>query len=85
MFNKYFYYFNAFLNVYNGLLITFLFQQFQHEMEQITLSQTHAFSSTGSVASGSSDSPASALTCIDDKLIADEVLGVWQGHRKIVR
>ena len=50
-------------------------------MEQIKLTQTQAFFSTGSAASGSSESLTSALTYIDERLI----LGVRRGHRKGVR
>ena len=32
--------------------------------------------------SESLDSPASALTAIDERVIADDVLGVRRGHRK---
>ena len=45
-------------------------------MEDIRLTQTHAFSSTSSVASGSSESLALTSARIDEMLISDEVLGV---------
>ena len=51
-------------------------------MEQIKLTQTHAFSSACSAISGSSHSPDSTPTFIDEMLITDEVLGFWRGHRK---
>ena len=54
-------------------------------MEQIKLTQTQIVSSAGSAASGSWDSPTSAPTDIDERLIADEVLGVRRGHYKGTR
>ena len=47
-------------------------------MEQIKLPQTQALSSASSVVSRSVDSPATAPTAIDERLITDEVLGVRQ-------
>ena len=47
-------------------------------MEQIKLTQ----SQTLSLASSYLDNPASVSTCIDESLIADEVLGVQQGQCK---
>ena len=50
-------------------------------MEQIKLTQTQALSSASSADCGSLDSSASAPAYIDERLIADEVLGVRRGHR----
>ena len=51
-------------------------------MEQIKLTQTQALSSASSIAGESADDPASTPVAIDDRVIADKVLGVWRGHRK---
>ena len=54
-------------------------------MEQIKLTQTQTLSSVGSAVSGSLNSPASAPAYIDERLIADEVLGVRREQCKCVR
>ena len=51
-------------------------------MEYIKLTQTQALSSTGSVVGESPNGLASEPTTIDERVIADEVLGVCWGHRK---
>ena len=45
-------------------------------MKQIKLTQTQTLFSASSATSGSSESLASASACIDERLIANEVLGV---------
>ena len=45
-------------------------------MEKIKLTQTQILSLASSATSGSSETPASALTYIDERLMTDEVLGV---------
>ena len=51
-------------------------------MEQIRLTQTQEISLTSNVAGESSDGPTSALAAIDERVIADEVLGVLREHCK---
>ena len=52
-------------------------------MTEIRLSQTQTLSSTGSTAGHeSSDDPVSAPAAIDERVIAEQVLGVQRGHRK---
>ena len=51
-------------------------------MEQIKLTQTHVLFSVGSVAGESADGLASAPTAINERVIADELLGVRQGDHK---
>ena len=51
-------------------------------MAEIRLSQTQTPSSAGSTAGHeSSDDPVSAPAAIDERVIADQVLGVRRGHR----
>ena len=54
-------------------------------MKHIKATQTQALSSASSTASGSTKSHASVLPCIDERLIVDELLGVYRGHQKGVR
>ena len=55
-------------------------------MEEIRSSQTQPPSSAGSAACHkSSDDSASAPTTINERVIANQVLGVRRGHRKGVR
>ena len=54
-------------------------------MEQIKLTQTQTLSSVDSVAAESLDDPVSAPAAIDERVIADEVLGVQQGYHKGVK
>ena len=55
-------------------------------MEEIRSSQIQPPSSVGSTTGHeSSDDPVSALVAIDERVIANQVLGVWQGHYKGVR
>ena len=51
-------------------------------MEEIRLSQTQTPSSAGSTAGQESlDDPISVPATIDERVIADQVLGVRRGHR----
>ena len=51
-------------------------------MEQIKLTRAQILSSVGSAASGSLDSLALAPAYIDERLIANEILGVRRRHCK---
>ena len=51
-------------------------------MEQNKLTQTQTFSLAGSIVGASTDSSTSAPAPTDERLIADEILGVRRGHRK---
>ena len=51
-------------------------------MDEIRLSQTQPPSSTSNAVGESSDDPVLMLAAIDERVIANQVLGVWRGHRK---
>ena len=53
-------------------------------MEQIKLTQIQVISSASSATSGSSDSPVLVLACVNEGLIANEVLGIRLGHHKVL-
>ena len=54
------------------------------EIEKIKFTQTQTLSSASSAVGESSDGLALASAAIDERVIADEVLGVRRGYRKSV-